>query len=801
MIPTPPLRAFVILLTLCLLAPRAKALELSVAPEGSDTQSGSRSKPFATLQRARDAIRAAQPLRESATVWIEPGRYSMAAPLRLVHEDSGTRPYPIHYRARHPHSVTLYGSLPLRLEWKPYRGGIVQATVPPEVESQLDFDRLFLNGVALPMARYPNEDPQAKYFHGTAADAISAERARRWSHPEDGYVHGLHQHEWGDFHYRILGLDAQGVPRLEGGWQNNRRMGLHERHRFVENLFEELDAPGEWFFDRRSHTLFLLPPHDVDPQRAFLSVSRGETLIELKGDSQHPVRFVSFEGLSFAETRRTFMKNREPLLRSDWTTYRSGAVVFHGTEDCSMLDGSLTAIGGNALYVDGYNRRVKVSGCGISDCGASGICFVGNPDAVRSPSFEYSESLPIENIDRATGPQSSNYPGECRVEDTLIQRCGQVEKQSAGVQIAMSQEITIHRCTLHDLPRAGINIGDGCWGGHVIEGCDIFDTVKETGDHGSFNSWGRDRYWLPDIEAVNQRRIKYPELTAELDAVKPTFIRHNRWRCDHGWDIDLDDGSSNYVIENNLCLNGGIKLREGFHRVVRNNIMVNNSFHPHVWFRESGDVFKNNIVMRPYAPIGMPKAWGSEIDHNLLPDALSLIRNQERGLDTHSRAERARFVAPKRGDFALRHSQALREIGFRNFPMDEFGVIRRHLRAKAGSPVFPDPKFNEEEVAEDDEPAMSWMGARAKGIRGPGEVSAAGLPGQIGVALLDVPEGSMAFRLGFRTRDVVLSVGEKPINDAKQLQRITQAIPSGKEAKVRVFRNQRSDSILFHGIN
>jgi hypothetical protein len=49
-----------------------------------------------------------------------------------------------------------------------------------------------------------------------------------------------------------------------------------------------------------------------------------------------------------------------------------------------------------------------------------------------------------------------------------------------------------------------------------------------------------------------------------LDVVKPIMLANNRWRCDHGWDIDLDDGSSNYIITNNLCLRGGIKNREGF---------------------------------------------------------------------------------------------------------------------------------------------------------------------------------------------------------------------------------------------
>ena len=84
------------------------------------------------------------------------------------------------------------------------------------------------------------------------------------------------------------------------------------------------------------------------------------------------------------------------------------------------------------------------------------------------------------------------------MEDCLITRSGRFEKQTAPVEIDMAQNITVRHCSIYDVPRAGINIGDGCWGGHVIEFCDVFDTVLETGDHGSFNSWGRDRYWHPE---------------------------------------------------------------------------------------------------------------------------------------------------------------------------------------------------------------------------------------------------------------------------------------------------------------
>lgn len=83
-----------------------------------------------------------------------------------------------------------------------------------------------------------------------------------------------------------------------------------------------------------------------------------------------------------------------------------------------------------------------------------------------------------------------------------------------------------------------------------------------------------------------------------LDIRQPNIIRNNRWRCDHGWDVDLDDGSSNYIIYNNLMLSSGLKLREGFYRKVYNNIMVNKTLYPHVWFRNSGDEFYNNIILK-----------------------------------------------------------------------------------------------------------------------------------------------------------------------------------------------------------
>lgn len=65
-----------------------------------------------------------------------------------------------------------------------------------------------------------------------------------------------------------------------------------------------------------------------------------------------------------------------------------------------------------------------------------------------------------------------------------------IERQPAGFQISMARRITLRDTSIYDCVRAGINISEGTWGGHLIERCDIFDTVLVTHDHGSFNSWG-----------------------------------------------------------------------------------------------------------------------------------------------------------------------------------------------------------------------------------------------------------------------------------------------------------------------
>jgi hypothetical protein len=775
----------IIALQLCLLpmllpvAGQAQGVRIFVsATDGNDQNAGSLKSPFKSLDRALASIRTYTG--KNVSIQLRGGIYYLDHTIKLYADDN--LPASLQITAYPHEKVFISAGRRLKLNWKPYKNGIYQASVPENVS----FERLFINGALQIMARYPNYDSTARVFHGTSANAIMPERIKHWKDPAGGYVHALHPGEWGSFDYLIKGIDNNGNLRIEGGWQNNRPAGMHKEYRFVENIFEELDAPGEWYLDRIHHILYYYPQNGIKLSNALVEVSHLKIAIELQGTTAHPVRNVQLSDLNFVHTERSFMDTREPLVRSDWTIYRGGAVLLDGTKNCSINNCTFTGLGGNAIMMSNYNKRDTVRGCLITHIGASAVCLVGDPKAVRSALFEYGASVPYNQLDKTPGPLNNNYPQECLITDNLIHDIGDIEKQATGVEIDMASTIKVSHNSIYNTPRAGINIGDGCWGGHVLEYNDVFNTVLETGDHGAFNSWGRDRYWNADRGYMDSIVAAHPELVL-LDAQKQNVIHDNRFRCDHGWDIDLDDGSSNYHIYNNVCLNGGIKLREGFYRIVENNIMINNSFHPHVWFKNSGDVFQHNIVTKQYLPIRVAD-WGKKIDYNLFPDTISLLEAQRNGTDQHSIAGKLYFINAATGNYTLAANSATAP-GFQNIPMDKFGVQKPSLKKIAR--LAPISGLIIDQEATDKTKVIPFLGGTVKNVEGPGERSAYGLPDETGVIVLSTGKNSLLLKSGLRDRDVIRTADGKAVKDLKSLLDIYQLSNWKGKIPVEIVRNQQ----------
>ncbi|MHC4540723.1 MAG: right-handed parallel beta-helix repeat-containing protein [Planctomycetota bacterium] len=788
------------ILMCCIIQASLMARDYHVSPQGSDDDGGSKQKPFATLTRARDAIREAGIAgREPANVIMADGIYLLDESFILEPQDSGSENAPVVYRAGNEGKAIISGATRITgLTWQRHEGDILKARVPDDILRSCKFDAVTVGDRKLHMARFPNFTGQGNFDGVTTLDEVS-KRAQNYRQPTTGYLHALHRNRWGSVHYRITGKDAKGL-KLEGGWQQNRHRQLNTGNVMIENIFEELDDAGEWFLDREAGTLYLYPEQGMDLKREPLYVTSVKNLISFAGSAQEPVRWINVEGIEFRHAHRVVAepeRNWEPLNRGDWSIVRSGAVMLTGTERCTIKDCFFNATGGNGVFFNNYNRHSAVRDCRFEKLGDSAVALVGNYACTRSNPIGYGNSIAYSKQDLTPGPKGNDFPKDCKMDGCLVFAIGRVGKQTAGCFISMAQNITVSHNTIYHVPRSGITVNDGCWGGHVIEHNDVFDTVIETGDHGPFNSWGRDRYWLtrhhsgkgyredivfagetvPQIEA--QRRSR-------LDCVSPIVIRNNRWMHNtesHSWGIDLDDGSSNYHVYNNLCLGCSVKLREGFYRRVENNIFIGGrAIQQHVPFDHNMDYICTNIVV-PAKPETMPCLyWSSEQYRNPDLEHKQLKDFQAAGIDVHSISADPKFMDPENYDLRVADDSPALKLGFKNFPMDTFGVRKLEFKKIADEAHRKYQKFRPEQIWGGSESAdtaqgkpkariYTCLGAKVKNLTTEEEKSVAAVGELTGIYVIEVPRGSAAARAGIVAGDAILALNGRKVADVAALRR------------------------------
>lgn len=86
---------------------------------------------------------------------------------------------------------------------------------------------------------------------------------------------------------------------------------MHKEYRFVENIFEELDAPGEWWLNRDSSILYYCPVKGERLAGAVVEVSQLKNSLVLQGGEGNPVKNVHISGLHFLHNERSFMETKE----------------------------------------------------------------------------------------------------------------------------------------------------------------------------------------------------------------------------------------------------------------------------------------------------------------------------------------------------------------------------------------------------------------------------------------------------------------------------------------------------------
>ena len=316
---------------------------------------------------------------------------------------------------------------------------------------------------------------------------------------------------------------------------------------FIENVFEELDNPGEFFHDEKTGMLYLY--HNgtgAPPAAATVVVPQVKVLLNVSGTQWDPVKDLKVSGIAFKSAAYTYMDPHGVPSAGDWALERQGALFVQGTEGAVVEGCSFERLDGNAVMISGYNRHATVQDSDFAFIGGNAIASWGYTNETRfdrgRPGVE-NTNYPDAGVDGTDG----EHPRYNTVLRNSAREVGLYEKQSSFYIQAKTAQSTISGNVFFNGPRAGINANDGFGGGDEISHNLVFSSCRESGDHGPFNSWDRQ-----------------PFLTTVRDGTPSMYmawrnLHHNFFIDNYSpqENIDNDDGSGYFRSHDNFLVYGG----------------------------------------------------------------------------------------------------------------------------------------------------------------------------------------------------------------------------------------------------
>ena len=428
---------------------------------------------------------------------------------------------------------------------------------------------------------------------------------------------------------------------------------------FVENARELLDAPGEWFLDKKQGRLLHLPDAPGFPNVPVVAPLL-DRLIVFQGDpaTDQWVEHLIIDGLSLTDTTYSLTK--------DYYTPADAAIWASGARRCVVRGCDFSWCGGYALRLENRSERIEFSRNHVRDMGQGGVI--------------------------STGGTADQAHHNALLGNTL-ERLGLIYKHVAGVYVVSGSDNRIAHNRITAVPRYAISLksqGEGRLSHrNVVEYNDMRRVNLETNDTGAFESLGYEHRDSGNVVRFN--RI--------LDSVGMATTPDGKILTPHfTWGIYLDDYSSGTTVYGNIVartVNGGVNIHGGQNNVIENNIFVDGHEHqvrlqPRDDFMR-GNRFERNIVAYSRPEAALVFSWNHKPenfaawDNNLywLRGAdLSALKNtpagtfadwQKAGHDAHSQVADPLFENPEKDDYRLKPDSPALALGFHPIPVEKIG--------------------------------------------------------------------------------------------------------------------------------
>jgi hypothetical protein len=664
------------------------AAQVFVSPRGDDANNGTEASPVATLERARDLVRAlkARGVTGPIAVNLLPGQYPVTKTFALSAQDSGSPDAPVVYRSTQPGKAVLYGGARIS-GFKPVTDPAILARLPEEGRGHVlccdlkaqgitDFGQLAVRGFAQPpapptmelfvdgkpmtLARWPNTgfvgiakliEPGDRAQNKPSIFQYIDDRHARWTQAEDLWLFGYFRYLWADATIKVSKIDPASKTVICNEAYQYGRPGMDNGQGiqyYAFNLLEEIDQPGEWYLDRKTGILYLYPPTDLD--HAIVEV--GMTPVTMITVDQ--ATDLRFEGLTL-------------------DLGRFHGMILTNCSRCLIAGCTVSRLAGNGISIYGGEAN-GILGCDIHTIGRRATEVIGGDRVTLTPGRHFVENCVIHSfgrIDRTYTPA--------------------VQLEGCGNRVAHNQ--------MYDAPSSVMRIEGN---DHIIEYNEVYNAVTESDDQGAMELFAN-----PTYRGVVFRYNRY----TNCGKLVPGVAVHGQAA------IRLDDAISGMLIYGNVFIRsanghfGAVQINSGRDNIIDNNLFIDckqgisGGWNPgnSVWRqiaekRQSPAIITSDLYLKRYPLIatmldepGINHVWRN-IFYRCGPITtgnaayLDLIQNGVFPTDDPG------FVDAAKGDFRLKpDAPVFAAVGFEPIPLDEIGLYQDDYRASWPVPIEPLP--------------------------------------------------------------------------------------------------------------
>lgn len=538
-----------------------------VSPSGNDAAAGTKDAPFKTITQAQKAVRAINgSMTGDIEVILREGTYALPATIGFDERDGGKDGHYVRYKAADGEKPLITGGM-----------GVTGWTVHDQEKNiwkvegvDARFRQMYVNGKKAIRARFPNllDNGDHNFFRLNKVDSAGSAfllnnsdvGTPNWKNVDKIEIHLMIA--WAESILRASKITSQGnvskfepqdpertrlfrrkYPMLGTAFSSNDKQQVY----YLENAYEFIDQPGEWYLDETTNTLYYKARSGESMATAHVAVPRLNTLFSVLGkNSKSKVGYMSFEGLTFAHTN--FLRPSE----EGFLDLQAGMYSINVVDRGRLNSNEFMLWRPDAGFRVENAHHMLVKNCTFTQMAATGLDFVSgtNDDVIEGNVFYELGAAGVMlgkfSADSTTEihiPYNPSDKDEISTRDTirnnLITNVTNEHQGSVGIGAGYPRYVVIENNEVSYTNYSGISVGFG-W---------TKQQTAMTNNHINKNNIHHIARLLCDSGPIYT--LSNQGTGSEIKENYLHDISQSKWSDYWILPIYLDEGSSGFTVENN----------------------------------------------------------------------------------------------------------------------------------------------------------------------------------------------------------------------------------------------------------